>query len=99
MNATTLAAIRSARILPVVVIDDASRALDLADALLAAGLHAIEITFRTATAPQAIATIARQAHRAKRGLLPNLRLWSRDSQNGNAPNSPFLQPPCRHRIT
>ncbi|MCU0784761.1 MAG: bifunctional 4-hydroxy-2-oxoglutarate aldolase/2-dehydro-3-deoxy-phosphogluconate aldolase [Verrucomicrobia bacterium] len=58
MKATTLKQIRQARILPVVVIDDAVVALDLADALLAAGLNVIEITFRTSAAAAAIAKIA-----------------------------------------
>lgn len=58
MNATTLKQIRQARIVPVVVIDDAAVALELADALLAGGLHVIEITFRTPAAAAAIAKIA-----------------------------------------
>jgi len=56
----TLKQIRSGRIVPVVVIDDAAVAVDLADALLDAGLQVIEITFRTAAAPQVIATLAAQ---------------------------------------
>jgi len=52
--------IRAGRIVPVVVIEDGAVAVDLADALLEAGLNVIEITFRTAAAPQAIATLAAQ---------------------------------------
>ncbi|MDP4625342.1 MAG: bifunctional 4-hydroxy-2-oxoglutarate aldolase/2-dehydro-3-deoxy-phosphogluconate aldolase [Akkermansiaceae bacterium] len=58
MKEATLKQIQFARIVPVVVIDDADVALDLADALLAAGLGVIEITFRTAAAAKAIETIA-----------------------------------------
>jgi 2-dehydro-3-deoxyphosphogluconate aldolase/(4S)-4-hydroxy-2-oxoglutarate aldolase len=58
MKETTLKQFKAGRIVPVVVIDDAAVALDLADALLNAGLKVIEITFRTAAAAQAIATLA-----------------------------------------
>jgi 2-dehydro-3-deoxyphosphogluconate aldolase/(4S)-4-hydroxy-2-oxoglutarate aldolase len=58
MKAATLTKIRLTRIVPVVVMDDASVALDLADTLLAAGLRVIEITFRTTSAAEAIAKIA-----------------------------------------
>lgn len=60
MKEMTLEKIRSARVVPVVVIDDAGVALDLADALLAGGLGVIEITFRTAAAAAAIEVIASQ---------------------------------------
>lgn len=49
-------------VVPVIAIDDAAAALPLADALIAGGLPVAEITFRTAAAGEAIATIAR--HRA-----------------------------------
>lgn len=48
------------RLVPVVVIEDAGRATDLAHALLSAGLGVIEITFRTAAAEQAIRNIAQR---------------------------------------
>ena len=48
------------RLVPVVVIDDASRAVDLAQTLLSAGLGVIEITFRTAAAEDSIRQIAKQ---------------------------------------
>ena len=48
------------RLVPVVVIDDASRAVDLAQTLLSAGLGVIEITFRTAAAEESIRQIAKQ---------------------------------------
>jgi 2-dehydro-3-deoxyphosphogluconate aldolase/(4S)-4-hydroxy-2-oxoglutarate aldolase len=60
MNATTLRKIRVGRLVPAVVIDDAAAAVDLADALLDAGLRVIEITFRTAAAEAAIRRIATQ---------------------------------------
>lgn len=47
-------------IIPVIVINDISTAVPLAAALRDAGLTAIEITFRTASAPQAIADIKAQ---------------------------------------
>jgi 2-dehydro-3-deoxyphosphogluconate aldolase / (4S)-4-hydroxy-2-oxoglutarate aldolase len=46
-------------VLPVVTIEDASHAVDLAQALLRGGLHNIEITLRTAAALPAIEAIAR----------------------------------------
>jgi len=47
-------------VMPVVVIDDAADALPLADALLAGGIDAIEITLRTEAALPAIAAIAKE---------------------------------------
>lgn len=58
MKDATLARIRKNRIVPVVVIEDAGTALDLADALLAAGLEVIEVTFRTKAAAEAISKLA-----------------------------------------
>lgn len=45
-------------VVPVVVIDDASRAVPVAQALVAGGLPVIEITMRTAAAPDAISAIS-----------------------------------------
>ncbi len=50
--------IRQKRLLPVVVLDDVSLAIPLAETLLAAGLNAMEITFRTAAAADAVHEIA-----------------------------------------
>ena len=50
-------ALSAARLLPVVVLERADSAAPLADALLAGGLHCVEITFRTEAAPEAIAAI------------------------------------------
>lgn len=47
------------RVLPVVVIDDAELAVPMAEALLAGGVDAIEITLRSACALDAIARVAR----------------------------------------
>jgi 2-dehydro-3-deoxyphosphogluconate aldolase/(4S)-4-hydroxy-2-oxoglutarate aldolase len=52
------AAIAAARILPVVVLDDAAAAPDLAAALTAGGLRAVEVTFRTAAAADTIRAMA-----------------------------------------
>jgi len=60
MKETTLKQIQAGRIVPVVVLEDAAVAVDLADALLDAGLRVIEITFRTAAAARAIATLSAQ---------------------------------------
>ena len=47
-------------VVPVVVIDDADKAVPVAEALVQGGLPIIEITMRTAAAPDAIAAIAKQ---------------------------------------
>lgn len=54
------ALLSSHRIVPVVVIDDASDAEPLADALVAGGLGCIEITFRTSAAVAAIASLSKR---------------------------------------
>ncbi len=46
-------------VIPVIVIEDANDAEPLAEALLAGGLDVIEVTFRTAAAPAALARIIR----------------------------------------
>ncbi|MFT4217597.1 MAG: bifunctional 4-hydroxy-2-oxoglutarate aldolase/2-dehydro-3-deoxy-phosphogluconate aldolase [Micropruina sp.] len=46
-------------IVPVVVVRDAARAAGLADALVAGNLPVAEVTLRTAAAPEAIATMAK----------------------------------------
>ncbi len=52
--------LENAPVVPVVVIDDADKAVPVARALVAGGLPVIEITMRTAAAPEAIAAIARE---------------------------------------
>jgi 2-dehydro-3-deoxyphosphogluconate aldolase / (4S)-4-hydroxy-2-oxoglutarate aldolase len=49
--------LRAAGVTPVVEIDDAGRAVALAQALLGGGLPVVEITFRTGAAPAALAAI------------------------------------------
>ena len=56
MNATEL--LRGIRVVPVVVIDDADKAVPLAQTLLDAGLRAIEVTLRTPAGLEAIRRIA-----------------------------------------
>ena len=48
----------NAGIVPVVVIDDAKDAVPTAQALLAGGIDVMEITFRTAAAPDAIKAVS-----------------------------------------
>ncbi|CAN5126567.1 bifunctional 4-hydroxy-2-oxoglutarate aldolase/2-dehydro-3-deoxy-phosphogluconate aldolase [soil metagenome] len=54
----TLEALRAARIVPVVVLDDAADAGALAGALVAGGLPVAEVTFRTAAARDSIRAMA-----------------------------------------
>lgn len=53
-----LSALGAARLVPVVVLDDAAGAGGLAGALVAGGLPVAEVTFRTAAAPEAIRAMA-----------------------------------------
>ena len=50
--------LRRLRVVPVIVIDSADRALGLADALVAGGLPCAEVTFRTPAAGEALRRIA-----------------------------------------
>lgn len=50
--------IATARLVPVVVLDDAARAAPLAEALVAGGLPVAEVTFRTAAAVESIRAMA-----------------------------------------
>ena len=58
-NASLLATLRLAPVIPVLTIDDARQALPLARALVAGGLPVLEITLRTDGALEAIETIAK----------------------------------------
>ncbi len=60
-TATIVARLRSARLVPVLVVDDAADAVPLARALAAGGLPIAEVTFRTAAAPEALRRIAAEA--------------------------------------
>src|SRR5690606_8597962 len=55
--AETLSALASARLVPVVVLDDATDAAPLAGALVDGGLPVAEVTFRTAAAEDSIRTM------------------------------------------
>lgn len=57
MNISEL--LEGAGIIPVVVVEDVSRAVPTAEALLAGGVRTMEITFRTACAADAIRAVAR----------------------------------------
>jgi 2-dehydro-3-deoxyphosphogluconate aldolase / (4S)-4-hydroxy-2-oxoglutarate aldolase len=59
-----IATLQRERLVPVVVIDDASSAVDLGRAVAAGGLSTVEVTFRTAAAGAAIKALA-----AETGLL------------------------------
>lgn len=59
MKADLTARLLERRLVPVVVIEDAAQAVDLAQALLSAGLGVIEITFRTAAAEESIRRIVK----------------------------------------
>lgn len=59
MSADLTSRLLERRLVPVVVIEDAAKAVDLAQSLLAAGLGVIEITFRTPAAEESIRRIAR----------------------------------------
>ena len=60
--------LRVGPVMPVVVIDDAARAVPLARALVAGGIRAIEITLRTGAALEAIQAIARDVPDAIPGV-------------------------------
>ena len=53
-----LARLANAIVVPVVVLDDAADAVPTAKAMMAGGIDVMEITFRTAAAPDAIAAVA-----------------------------------------
>lgn len=57
-SAHLLSVARKAPVIPVLVVDDAGRARDLAQALVAGGLYALEITLRTPQALDAIRAMA-----------------------------------------
>ncbi len=55
---TVLERMANAGIVPVVVIDDAKDAVPTANAMISGGIDVMEITFRTAAAPEAIKNVA-----------------------------------------
>ena len=60
-TAAVVARFRRARLVPVLVIDDAADGLPLAEALVAGGLPIAEVTFRTAAAGEALRRIAAES--------------------------------------
>lgn len=64
MSDTIAALLSRARVVPVLVIDEAAQAVPLARALVAGGLPVLEITLRTAAAPEAIRRIAAEVPEA-----------------------------------
>jgi 2-dehydro-3-deoxyphosphogluconate aldolase/(4S)-4-hydroxy-2-oxoglutarate aldolase len=59
-----IARLKRCGVLPVVVIEDASRAVDLAHALVAGGIDVVEVTLRRPAAMEALAAIARSVPKA-----------------------------------
>lgn len=60
MKQTVMERIGRTGIVPVVVLEDVQQAIPTAKALLAGGIDVMEITFRTAAAPDAIRAVARE---------------------------------------
>lgn len=58
-EATAIARLQACGVVPVVVIEDASRAVDLAHALAEGGIDVVEVTLRRPAALEALAAIAR----------------------------------------
>ena len=58
MTTGILTLLRRLKIVPIITIDDAERAVPLADALVAGGLSCAEVTFRTPAAVEALRRIA-----------------------------------------
>lgn len=60
MNNETMTRIAKCGIVPVIVLNDANKAVPLAKALLAGGIDVMEITFRTAAARASIEAVSRE---------------------------------------
>lgn len=56
--------LKSVRVIPVIVIEDASKAVEVAKALVKGGLNVLEVTFRTAAAEAAIRAIREEVPEA-----------------------------------
>lgn len=72
-------------VVPVLVIDDAAKAVPLARALVAGGLKAIEITLRTPAALEAIRLVANEVEGAVAGAgtVLNARQWDQAADAGS----------------
>lgn len=88
---TVLRDIRDHAVLPVVVIEDADRALDLGDALAAGGLPLAEITFRTPAAASAIRALTE--HRPDLLVGAGTITTVREAESAVAAGSRFLVSP------
>jgi 2-dehydro-3-deoxyphosphogluconate aldolase/(4S)-4-hydroxy-2-oxoglutarate aldolase len=62
------AILAATRLIPVIAIEDAESAVPLAQALVAGGISTLEITLRTAAAPEAIRRIVREVPQAVVGV-------------------------------
>ena len=67
--------IADTKIIPVVKVSDTQTALSLADALIAGGINAMEITFRTTEGEEALEKIA-QCIKTVRGQRPQMLVWA-----------------------
>ena len=63
-EAAAIARLKSCGVIPIVVIEDASRAVDLAHALVAGGIDVVEVTLRRPAALEALAAIAKSVPKA-----------------------------------
>ena len=63
-EAAAIARLKSCGVIPVVVIEDAARAVDLAHALVAGGIDVVEVTLRRPAAVEALAAIAKSVPKA-----------------------------------
>ena len=71
--------LKLAPVVPVLIIEDAAQAVPLAKALVAGGLHALEVTLRTPAALEAIRAIAGEVEGAVVGAGTILTASARQS--------------------
>jgi 2-dehydro-3-deoxyphosphogluconate aldolase / (4S)-4-hydroxy-2-oxoglutarate aldolase len=88
---TALQRLRSLRIVPVIVIDDARQAERLADALVDGGLPCAEVTFRTAAAAEAIQRM--RAHRPEMLVGAGTVLTSKQAAEARGAGAQFIVSP------
>jgi len=84
-------ALRLAPVVPVVIIDDASKAVGMARALVAGGVPAIEVTLRTPAALDAVRAIAAEVEGAFVGV--GTVLTARDLENAYKAGAKFAVSP------
>lgn len=83
--------LRLARVVPVVIIDDASKAVAMARALVAGGIPSIEVTLRTPAALDAVRAIAGEVEGAVVGV--GTVLTARDLENAFKAGAKFAVSP------